>query len=95
MSDEDLLSPFEFTVNSIGSLLIYPQEDLTVMAAKVVSIQVDHLQISVRTPSPLSVTLTNEGPTFASSAFRPSSPSPAARFCPLWAIAAFVQIPPL
>lgn len=67
-SNDDLTNPFTFTVTSVGSLLIYPQEDLTVMAAKVVSIEVDRLQISVRTPSPLSVSLTAEGPTFASSA---------------------------
>ncbi|KAG8465225.1 hypothetical protein KFE25_012588 [Diacronema lutheri] len=65
-SNDDLTNPFTFTVTSVGSLLIYPQEDLTVMAAKVVSIEVDRLQISVRTPSPLSVSLTAEGPTFAS-----------------------------
>lgn len=67
MSNEELLHPFTFAVDSVGSLLIYPQKDLTVMAAKIVSIEVDNLQISVRTPKPLQVKPTGEGPTFKSS----------------------------
>jgi hypothetical protein len=51
----DLADPFTFTMNSVGSLLIEPQDDLTVAAAKVVKIQVDKLQISLRTPAPVAV----------------------------------------
>lgn len=53
--DGDLVDAFTFTMSSVGSLLIYPQADLTIEAAKVVKIEVDELQISLRTTAPISV----------------------------------------
>mmetsp|Transcript_34140 Transcript_34140/g.80466 ORF Transcript_34140/g.80466 Transcript_34140/m.80466 type:complete len:198 (-) Transcript_34140:742-1335(-) len=83
-SMEDLLAGFSFTMESVGSLLIHPQEDLEIMAAKIVSVHVDKLQISLGTPRQLQVALGENGPQFRSGAsrahlfFSPRAPPPSA-----------------
>jgi len=51
----DLAEPFAFAMESPSPLLIMPQEDLTIKAAKIVTVEVDKLQIMLRTPTPIEV----------------------------------------